>query len=63
VENVLDLLRDGLGSAMVGLGRPSVGELSREDLVIPPGFERQLGQAAVDSALQPVHPERRRREA
>jgi heme/flavin dehydrogenase (mycofactocin system) len=63
VENVLDLLRDGLGSAMVGLGRPSVGELSRDDLVIPPGFERRLGQAAVDSALQPVHPERRRREA
>ncbi|MGY1803364.1 pre-mycofactocin synthase MftD [Blastococcus sp. SYSU D00922] len=63
VENVLDLLRDGLGSAMVGLGRPSVGELSRDDLVIPPGFERQLGQAAVDTALQPVNPARRRREA
>ena len=63
VENVLDLLRDGLGSAMVGLGRPSVGELSRDDLVIPPGFERQLGQTAVDSALQPVKPSRRRREA
>ena len=30
VENVLDLLRDGLGSAMVGLGRPSVADLSRE---------------------------------
>jgi heme/flavin dehydrogenase (mycofactocin system) len=63
VENVLDLLRDGLGSAMVGLGRPSVGELSRDDLVIPPGFERQLGQVAVESALEPVHPARRRREA
>jgi heme/flavin dehydrogenase (mycofactocin system) len=63
VENVLDLLRDGLGSAMVGLGRPSVGELSRNDLVIPPGFERQLGQAAVDSALRPVHPASRRHEA
>lgn len=63
VENVLDLLRDGLGSAMVGLGRPSVSELSRDDLVIPPGFERQLGQAAVDTALQPVTPARRRREA
>ncbi|WP_116451957.1 pre-mycofactocin synthase MftD [Blastococcus litoris] len=63
VENVLDLLRDGLGSAMVGLGRPSVGELGRDDLVIPPGFERQLGQAAVDTALQPVNPARRRREA
>jgi heme/flavin dehydrogenase (mycofactocin system) len=63
VENVLDLLRDGLGSAMVGLGRSSVAELSRDDLVIPPGFERQLGQAAVVSALDPVHPAHRRHEA
>jgi len=63
VENVLDLLRDGLGSAMVGLGHPSVGELSRDDLVVPPGFERQLGQAAVDNALKPGQPARRRREA
>ncbi|SOD95096.1 pre-mycofactocin synthase MftD [Blastococcus haudaquaticus] len=63
VENVLDLLRDGLGSAMVGLGRPDVSELSRDDLVVPPGFERSLGQAAVDTALQPVSPSRRRREA
>jgi pre-mycofactocin synthase len=63
VENVLDLLRDGLGSAMVGLGRPSIHELSREDLVVPPGFERQLGTVAVDHALQAVSPTRRRREA
>jgi pre-mycofactocin synthase len=63
VENVLDLLRDGLGSAMVGLGRPSVSELSRDDLVVPPGFERQLGSVAVDTALQPVSPSHRRREA
>jgi heme/flavin dehydrogenase (mycofactocin system) len=50
VENVLDLLRDGLGSAMVGLGRPSVGELSREDVVIPPGFERHLGNDSLPDA-------------
>ena len=43
VENVLDLLRDGLGSALIGLGHPSIAELSRDDLVIPAGFERQLG--------------------
>jgi heme/flavin dehydrogenase (mycofactocin system) len=48
VENVLDLLRDGLGSAMVGLGRPSVADLSRADLVVPPGFERRLGEIAHD---------------
>jgi heme/flavin dehydrogenase (mycofactocin system) len=50
VENVLDLLRDGLGSAMVGLGRPSVTDLSPEDLVVPPGFERRLGEATVADA-------------
>jgi heme/flavin dehydrogenase (mycofactocin system) len=46
VENVLDLLRDGLGSAMIGLGHPSSAELSRDDLVIPAGFERDLGGPA-----------------
>ncbi|RZU33652.1 pre-mycofactocin synthase MftD [Blastococcus saxobsidens] len=52
VENVLDLLRDGLGSAMVGLGRPSVGELSRDDLVVPPGFEQRLGGTTVARASE-----------
>jgi heme/flavin dehydrogenase (mycofactocin system) len=50
VENVLDLLRDGLGSAMVGLGRSSVTELSRADVVVPPGFERHLGDDSVPDA-------------
>jgi heme/flavin dehydrogenase (mycofactocin system) len=50
VENVLDLMRDGLGSAMVGLGRASVADLSRDDLVIPPGFERHLGDDSVPDA-------------
>jgi heme/flavin dehydrogenase (mycofactocin system) len=63
VENVLDLLRDGLGSAMVGLGRPSVAELSRDDLVIPANFERQLGTVAVENALIETSPARRRRQA
>jgi heme/flavin dehydrogenase (mycofactocin system) len=45
VENVLDLLRDGLGSALVGLGHPSIEDLTRADLVVPPGFERRLGDA------------------
>ncbi|WP_104522811.1 pre-mycofactocin synthase MftD [Blastococcus atacamensis] len=50
VENVLDLMRDGLGSAMVGLGRPDVAGLCRDDLVIPPGFEQRLGDASVARA-------------
>jgi pre-mycofactocin synthase len=43
VENVLDLLRAGLDSALLGLGHSSIAELSPEDLVIPPGFTRRLG--------------------
>jgi isopentenyl diphosphate isomerase/L-lactate dehydrogenase-like FMN-dependent dehydrogenase len=43
VENVLDVLRGGIDSALLGLGRSSVRELSREDILIPGGFERRLG--------------------
>lgn len=43
VENVLDILRGGIDSALLGLGRSSVEELSPEDLVIPDGFARALG--------------------
>jgi L-lactate dehydrogenase (cytochrome)/glycolate oxidase len=43
VENVLDILRGGIDSALLGLGRSSVRELSAADVVIPPGFTRTLG--------------------
>ncbi len=43
VENVLDILRNGIDSALLGLGRGSVHELCGQDLVIPPGFEVALG--------------------
>jgi heme/flavin dehydrogenase (mycofactocin system) len=43
VENVLDILRSGIDSALLGMGRTSVRDLSANDLVIPPGFERNLG--------------------
>jgi len=43
VENVLDILRDGIDSALLGLGRSSVTELDADDLVIPDGFARRLG--------------------
>ncbi|NEE01056.1 pre-mycofactocin synthase MftD [Phytoactinopolyspora halotolerans] len=43
VENVLDLLRSGLDSAVLGLGHSSVTELGAEDLVIPEGFFLRLG--------------------
>jgi isopentenyl diphosphate isomerase/L-lactate dehydrogenase-like FMN-dependent dehydrogenase len=43
VENVLDIMRGGLDSAVLGLGHASVHELSPADLVIPPDFTRTLG--------------------
>jgi heme/flavin dehydrogenase (mycofactocin system) len=53
VGNVLDLLRDGLGSAMVGLGHTSIDQFSPDDLVIPPGFERHLGAPGPDAPFDP----------
>lgn len=46
VENVLDILRSGLDSAVLGLGHSSVHELTPDDLVIPPGFPLVLGRDA-----------------
>jgi pre-mycofactocin synthase len=43
VENVLDILRGGIDSALLGLGRSSVHDLTPGDIVIPPGFTRTLG--------------------
>ena len=43
VENVLDILRGGLDSAVLGLGHSSVRDLSPDDLWTPPGFTRRLG--------------------
>jgi isopentenyl diphosphate isomerase/L-lactate dehydrogenase-like FMN-dependent dehydrogenase len=43
VENVLDVLRSGVDSALLGLGRSSIHELSPVDVVIPHDFHRCLG--------------------
>ena len=43
VENVLDILRSGLDSGLLGLGHRTLKDLSRSDLVIPPDFIRTLG--------------------
>jgi L-lactate dehydrogenase (cytochrome)/glycolate oxidase len=53
VENVLDILRGGIDSALLGLGHSSVHDLTPDDLVIPPGFTRTLGAgtAAADGSL------------
>src|SRR5262249_48053212 len=43
VENVLDILRGGIDSALLALGHSSIHDLTPDDVVIPPGFTRSLG--------------------
>ena len=38
VENVLDVLRSGIDSTLLGLGKSSIADLSPADLVIPSNF-------------------------
>jgi heme/flavin dehydrogenase (mycofactocin system) len=43
VENVLDIMRMGIDSALLGMGAASVHDLTPGHLVIPEGFHRPLG--------------------
>ncbi|HEY4459808.1 MAG TPA: pre-mycofactocin synthase MftD [Pseudonocardiaceae bacterium] len=43
VENVLDILRNGIDSTLLGLGRSAVHELDRADVLMPNAFPRRLG--------------------
>ncbi|MEV6641399.1 pre-mycofactocin synthase MftD [Amycolatopsis sp. NPDC051371] len=43
VENVLDVLRNGIDSTLLALGKAGIHDLSRGDLVIPQEFEAELG--------------------
>ncbi len=43
VENVLDVLRNGIDATLLGLGKASIADLSRDDVVAPDGFFRTLG--------------------
>jgi pre-mycofactocin synthase len=53
VENVLDILRGGIDSALLGLGRSSIHDLTPDDIVIPPGFTRRLGDPATAPTTNP----------
>ena len=46
VENVLDILRSGIDSALLGLGKSSVQDLTPDDIICPVGFSRRLGAGA-----------------
>jgi L-lactate dehydrogenase (cytochrome)/glycolate oxidase len=43
VENVLDILRGGIDSTLLALGKGSIAELHRDDVVAPEDFYRALG--------------------
>jgi L-lactate dehydrogenase (cytochrome)/glycolate oxidase len=43
VENVLDVLRGGIDSVLLGLSKPSIADLTPQDVVVPDGFTRALG--------------------
>jgi len=43
VENVLDILSGGIDSALRGLGKASIHDLSADDILVPADFARALG--------------------
>ncbi|MEW5810766.1 MAG: pre-mycofactocin synthase MftD [Actinomycetota bacterium] len=46
VENVLDILRGGIDSALLGLGLSSIQELEPASVIVPERFRRDLGVQA-----------------
>lgn len=46
VENVLDILRSGIDSTLLGLGVSSIHELTPEHVIVPEGFSLALGRPA-----------------
>ena len=46
VENVLNIMRMGIDSALLGMGVAAVQDLTPDHLVIPDGFHRALGAIA-----------------
>jgi isopentenyl diphosphate isomerase/L-lactate dehydrogenase-like FMN-dependent dehydrogenase len=51
VENVLDILRSGIDSALLGMGLSSIAELRPDLLVVPNGFYRALGASPSTSEV------------
>lgn len=49
VENVLDILSGGIDSALRGLGKSSIHDLTPDDILVPEGFTRSLGIPRADS--------------
>jgi heme/flavin dehydrogenase (mycofactocin system) len=45
VRNVFDIMRAGVDSTLLALGRSAVSELTSQDVILPPEFSRGLGPA------------------
>ncbi|WP_405970750.1 mycofactocin biosynthesis FMN-dependent deaminase MftD [Streptomyces sp. NBC_00988] len=43
VENVLDIMSAGIDSTLLALGRSSIHDLTRDDVLVPAGFSRSAG--------------------
>ena len=43
VENVLDIMRGGIDSTLLGLGHARPSDLTPGDIIVPAGFHRRLG--------------------
>lgn len=54
VGNVLDIMRGGIDSALLGMGLSSIDQLDRDSIVVPNGFERRLGAAGPIAAAKKV---------
>jgi heme/flavin dehydrogenase (mycofactocin system) len=51
VQNVLDVLRNGVDSTLLALGHASVHDIGRGDVVLPPGFAVPLGAIPLGTDL------------
>ncbi|WP_420452633.1 pre-mycofactocin synthase MftD [Ilumatobacter sp.] len=49
VENVLDIMRAGIDSNLLGLGHASIHELTRDDVIVPDGFSPPVEDRAAES--------------
>jgi heme/flavin dehydrogenase (mycofactocin system) len=52
VRNVLEILHAGIEETLAGLGRSSIHELTPEDIVVPPGFERSPARGVLAARVE-----------